>query len=141
ILLQNAFDAALLARLAQIPRRIGYARDGRAFLLTDPIKVPVRGSIPRHERYYYLELLRRAGFIESVPSCEEIRIQADPDAGRDLFRNFGRRAERVIGVSPGAAFGSAKRWLPERFAAAARGLAHGWDAEVAVFGTSAEAPL
>src|SRR5262249_58638806 len=87
ILLQNAFDAALLAWLSQIPRRIGYARDGRGVLLTDPINVPVRGSIPRHERYYYLELLRRAGFIESVPPCEEIRINADPDAGHELFRS------------------------------------------------------
>jgi len=48
ILLQNAFEAALLARLAGIPKRIGYARDGRGWLLTDPIAVPKPGDIPRH---------------------------------------------------------------------------------------------
>ena len=141
ILLQNAFDAALLAWLARIPRRIGYARDGRGFLLTDPIPPPRKGSIPPHQRYYYLELLRRAGWIESLPEVPQIRIHADPSSGRELFRRFGLRGERVVGVSPGAAFGSAKRWLPERFAAAGATLAAEWDAEVAVFGTSAEEGL
>src|SRR5260370_42553393 len=68
ILLQNAFEAALLARLAGIPRRIGYDRDGRGWPLTDPVAVPKRDDIPRHERYYYLELLRRAGVIEDIPA-------------------------------------------------------------------------
>jgi heptosyltransferase-2 len=54
ILLQNAFEAALLARLAGIPRRIGYDRDGRGWLLTDPIAVPKPSEIPRHQSFYYL---------------------------------------------------------------------------------------
>ncbi len=141
ILLPNAFDAALLAWLARIPRRLGYARDGRSFLLTDPIPTPRRGSIPAHQRYYYIELLRLAGFLDSLPECREIRLHGDTAAGRELFRGFGLRGERVIGVSPGAAFGSAKRWLPERFSSAAATLSREWDAEVAVVGSSAEAPL
>src|SRR5579872_1661987 len=40
ILLQNAFEAAAIAYLAGIPRRIGYARDGRSLLLTQAIAVP-----------------------------------------------------------------------------------------------------
>src|SRR5438105_9613172 len=67
ILLQNAFEAALLAWLARIPNRIGYDRDGRRYLLTQAIPVPRPGEIPRHERFYYLELLRRAGWIEELP--------------------------------------------------------------------------
>lgn len=141
LLLPNSFDSALLAWLARIPRRIGYARDGRRWLLTDPIPTPAPGSIPQHERYYYLELLRRAGFLERLPECDEIRLSADPEAGRATFRSFGLRAERVIGVIPGAAFGSAKRWLPERFAAVASRLAAEWDADVAVFGTAPESEL
>ena len=141
ILLQNAFDAALLVWLAGIPRRIGYARDGRGFLLTDAIRPPRRGEIPAHQKYYYLELLRRAGLVESLPECGEIRLEADAAHGRSLFSHFGLRNGRVIGVSPGAAFGSAKCWLPERFAAAAAVLALEWDAEVAVFGSASEKPL
>src|SRR5450756_1649582 len=67
ILLQNAFDAALIVWLAGIPERIGYRRDGRGMLLTCAIPVPEPGDIPRHERFYYLELLRRAGLIERFP--------------------------------------------------------------------------
>ena len=54
LLLQNAFDAAWLAWRAKIPERIGYARDGRSFLLTKAIPVPRVGEIPAHEKLYYL---------------------------------------------------------------------------------------
>ena len=54
ILLQNAFEAALISRLAGIPRRIGYDRDCRGFLLTDAIAVPKPPEVPRHESFYYL---------------------------------------------------------------------------------------
>jgi heptosyltransferase-2 len=54
-----------------------------------------------------------------------------------LFDSLGLRRP-VIGVSPGAAYGSAKRWLPERFAEAATKLAAGLGGSVAVFGSSAE---
>ena len=89
IVLPNAFDAALVAWLARIPRRIGYAREGRSLLLTDPIPVPRAGEIPAHQRYYYLELLRRAGLIDALPECAEIRLRADPEAGLSLLRDFG----------------------------------------------------
>src|SRR5256885_9528699 len=48
LLLQNAFDAAWLAWRAKIPRRIGYARDGRSLLLTNSVAVPKLGEIPVH---------------------------------------------------------------------------------------------
>ena len=117
ILLPNAFEAAALVWLAGIPRRIGYARDGRSFLLTTAVKVPKKGEIPRHERFYYLELLRRAGIINAMPASEQIRLGGAPAAraaGQARFAAIG--FDRVTGVSPGAAFGTAKRWLPERFA-------------------------
>src|SRR5205823_7894158 len=62
LLLQNAFDAAWLAWRAGVPERIGYARDGRSFLLTRAISVPKAGEVPPHEKFYYLELIRRAGW-------------------------------------------------------------------------------
>lgn len=102
ILLQNAFEAAWIAWLARIPTRIGYKRDGRQVLLTRAVDVPKPGEIPRHERFYYLELLRRAGFIDVLPASEAIRLNPGAAPG----------AKRVIGISPGAAYGTAKRWLP-----------------------------
>lgn len=144
ILLQNAFDAALVAALARIPERIGYARDARRPLLTQPIDVPRDGDTPAHERFYYLELLRRAGLINELPECSDIRLSGAMDAaaaGREEWARRGYSPSRWIGVSPGAAFGTAKQWLPERFAEAARQLASECDARVAVFGSPAEARL
>ena len=74
ILLQNAFDAAWLAWRARVPERIGYDRDGRGLLLTDRVPVPSFGEIPEHQRFYYLELLRRARLIERVPADTAARF-------------------------------------------------------------------
>jgi heptosyltransferase-2 len=44
----------------------------------------------------------------------------------------------VIGVSPGAAYGGAKRWLPGRFAEAAARVAQQRGARIAIFGSKQE---
>jgi heptosyltransferase-2 len=130
ILLQNAFEAALIAWLAGIPRRIGYNRDGRGLLLTDPIRLPDAGEIPGHQRFYYLEMLRRAGIIDGDL----------PDTPIQLSQTAGPRG-RIVGVSPGAAFGGAKRWPAGRFAAAAAEIAAQLGCSVAVFGSQNEREL
>jgi heptosyltransferase II len=136
ILLQNAFEAAAIVWLAGIPRRFGYDRDGRRALLTDPIRVPKPGEIPRHERFYYLEMLRRASVILKMPASEDIRLDM-------LKADYGQRniVPPVVGVSPGAAYGSAKRWLPERFAEAAVDVARSLGGSVVIFGSAGEREL
>ncbi len=143
ILLQNAFEAAAIAFLAGIPERIGYARDARSALLTRAIAVPEAGEILRHERFYYLELLRRAGIIDKMPESVHIRLDgagAARESGLMHFRELGL-GDRVIGISPGAAYGTAKRWLPERFAESANQLARELHATVAIFGSQSERAL
>lgn len=143
ILFQNAFEAAVLVSAAGIPTRIGYSRDARAWLLTHPIPLPKPGETPRHQRFYYLELLKRAGLINSYLLDEPIRLSTAPSAareGRSRFREAGF-AGPVIGISPGAAYGGAKRWLPERFAEAAVQLAAERRAGIAIFGSSEEASI
>jgi len=143
ILLQNAFEAAAVAAIAGIPQRIGYSRDGRGFLLTTAVPVPRPGEIPPHERFYYLELLRRAGILDSLPESDSIRLDGAPiarAAGLKRFRTLGL-GETVIGLSPGAAYGTAKRWLPERFAESANRIANELGASVAVFGSASERDL
>jgi heptosyltransferase-2 len=140
ILLQNAFDAALLAWMARIPERIGYNRDARGLLLNRAIPVPEPGEIPRHERFYYLELLRRAGLIERFPPGDAIRldgIDSAREAGMTHLAAFGIDTA-PLGISPGAAYGNAKRWLPERFAETAARFA---GLPVLIFGSAAERPL
>jgi heptosyltransferase II len=57
--------------------------------------------------------------------------------GRELFRQASVSGP-VIGVSPGAAYGGAKRWLPDRFAQAAVRIARERHATVAIFGAREE---
>jgi heptosyltransferase-2 len=143
ILLQNAFEAALIVWLARIPIRAGYNRDGRGWLLTHPIDVPEKGTIPRHESFYYLEMLRRAGIGHRLPGEALIRLDgaaAAREAGIIELKRAGFEGP-VIGVSPGAAYGNAKRWLPERFAEAAASIAKAKSAGIALFGARSERPL
>jgi heptosyltransferase-2 len=143
ILFPNSFESAAVVRLSGVKRIIGYARDGRSWLLSDAIPVPKHGEIAPHQRFYYLELLRRAGLIGAVPDVPEIRLDGVDELrakGETLFDMLGVKLP-VVGVSPGAAYGSAKRWLPERFAESAAQLAAQIGGSVAVFGSVAEKAL
>ena len=143
LLLQNAFDAAWIAWRAGIPERIGYNRDARGFLLTKPIRVPRAGEIPAHEKYYYLELLKRAGWIDALPEIPEISLYVSEEESRQAeakLQTFGSQVDAVrIAVGAGASYGSAKCWPPERFAKAINRLLKERKAEVILFGTPAEA--
>jgi heptosyltransferase-2 len=145
LLLQNAFDAAWLAWRAGIRERIGYARDGRSLLLTRAIAVPKRGETPAHEQFYYLELLKRAEWIETAAGETEISLRISEEAAGQaesrLLAAKSRRGATRIAIGAGASYGSAKCWLPERFARVADALAEKFDAEVLLFGTPAEAQV
>ena len=142
LLLQNAFDAAWIAWRAGIPERIGYNRDGRGLLLTKAIRTPRSGEIPAHEKFYYLELLKRAGWIDTIPDIREISLLVTGEQSRraeERLQSFGSKRGAVrIAVGAGAAYGSAKCWPPERFAAAINQLLKVRGAEVILFGTSSE---
>lgn len=143
VLLQNAFQAAWMAWRGGVRERIGYARDARSWLLTQAVPVPQPGEIPPHESYYYLELLRRAGWIERLPAVEEIRLSVEPvaleTAAGMLERAGARRGALRIALAPGAAYGSAKCWPAERFARLADRLIADFDADVIIFGAASEA--
>ena len=143
LLLQNAFDAAWLAWRANIPERIGYARDGRSLLLTKPVAVPKLGEIPAHEKFYYLELLRRARWADSLPDESFIPMTV-PEAKRrravEFLTESGARPNALrVAIGAGASYGSAKCWPPPRYAELASRLQAQKDADVILFGTTAEA--
>lgn len=147
VLFQNAFQAAWMAWRARIPVRVGYARDGRGPLLTESVEVPPRGAYG-HEAYYYLQLLFRAGLIERpepVRPLEETRLalrEAEKSWAEKRLQSLGLDGPRfLVGIHPGASFGPAKRWPPERFAALADRLAVTLRADVLIFGSAQEAPL
>jgi heptosyltransferase-2 len=145
LLLQNAFDAAWLAWRAGIPERIGYARDGRSFLLTKALPVPRPVEIPSHEKFYYLELVRRAGWLNPVPDEPFIGLTVLEEKCRSaeefLSRSGVRRGVLRIAIGAGASYGSAKCWPPARFAELANRLQSQNEADVILFGTAAEASV
>lgn len=147
VLFQNAFEAALLAFLAGVPRRYGYATDGRSLLLTEPVAVPDRRT-HLHQVHYYWDMLKPLG-LGGVPSSPELSVTTDEEAaiGARLARMGITSADLVVGLNPGSTYGSAKRWLPERFAEAATGIcrrleqARGRRVGVLILGAQGEEPL
>jgi heptosyltransferase-2 len=136
ILFPNSIGSALVPWRARIPERWGYATDGRRLLLTRATPVPdsVRG---RSQVYYYRAMLAGVGVAPSEPLEPHLTC---PDDWRTRG-GFRLGPGRWIALSPGAAYGTAKRWLPSRFALAADLLARERDAGIAVVGTAGERPL
>jgi heptosyltransferase-2 len=142
ILFQNAFDAALLAFLAGIPDRAGYATDGRRILLSRP--VPATEEVLRmHHAEYYLHLVSELGIPRLANPAMRLQVTGEErDAMVARLASLGvPRGSRILGINPGATYGSAKRWFPDRFAVAADALSEEWGASVVLMGSAPEMPL
>jgi heptosyltransferase-2 len=120
LLLPNSLHAAIIATRAGISGRWGYGADLRGPLLTRRA-ARARGL---HQVEYYQRLVRLLGF-ENGSGEPRITIPAGTrTAARTLLSSRGRVAGTpLVAIAPGAAFGSAKRWPPESFAALAAALA------------------
>ncbi len=137
-LFQRAFEAAWIARIGRIPVRVGYDTDGRRWLLTHAVPAS-RETLLVHRVEHNLALLEAVG----IPAANRELVLCA--GGADLNRARTRLAglgigmdERLFGLSPGATFGSAKRWPAERFAAVAEALAGQGRARGLVFGGPSE---
>jgi lipopolysaccharide heptosyltransferase II len=121
LLLPNSFRSAMLLFRSRVPERWGYRTDCRGALLTRAVS-PVPVGV--HQVEYYQQLTRALGFPggASTPRIEttgESRV-----AGQRLLAERGwRGAEPLVALAPGGAYGGAKRWPAEHFAALARELA------------------
>ncbi len=135
ILFQNAFEAALIAFLAGIPKRAGYNTDARRILLTEA--VPVNGMVKKgHQVDYYREMVKGLGFqnVETIPSLAVSKEQKE-ESGK-ILRSLGlMESSLLVGLGPGAAYGPAKQWFPERFGALAERLSRDFGARILVFGS------
>jgi heptosyltransferase-2 len=122
VLFQNAFEAAFIAWLAGIPRRYGYATDGRVLFLTEPVAVP-NGPVPTHQVEYYWNVLRPLGMGGEATS-PTLSVSAEEDRMVDVrLASAGIDSSAlIIGINPGSTYGSAKRWLSDRFAEVAKRL-------------------
>ena len=136
VLLPNSFRSSLIARSSGIPRRIGYARGGRGFLLTDRLVVPRdaegrRVPVPAVE--YYMAIVRALGYRVGSNRLE-LATTADDEAAADrAWERLGLAADRpVVCLNNGGAFGPAKSWPDDSFATLARRLVDELGARVLV---------
>ncbi|MDR1146598.1 MAG: lipopolysaccharide heptosyltransferase II [Verrucomicrobiales bacterium] len=135
LLFPNSLTVALEAWLAGIPRRVGFHGHRRRWLLTDsvPRPAPVAGFI--HQTRQNLELPRLLG-VTGTDSLENFQPVPRPPADRDLA------ARPYLAVCPGAAYGPAKRWPTDRFAAVINRLrAADRDLAAVILGADGDAPV
>lgn len=124
IIFPNSFQSALTAFLARVPRRIGYNKDVRGLLLTDPVPVP-EWKNKLHEVFYYLELISE---VERRILGTNTVMQTEPDCTMEISDERKRGARSILaaagvnGSKPIVALGvgstnsRAKRWPVEKYA-------------------------
>jgi heptosyltransferase-2 len=125
VLFPNSFRSALEVFLARIPRRVGFSGHSRRWLLNQrPGQTKARGIA--HQSYRYLELATTIGakVRPNFPSANPVD---------------GRRADLRFALCPGAEYGPAKRWLPERFTEVAREIAARLPVRWILFGIASDA--
>src|SRR5436190_22652650 len=147
ILLPNSFESALTSFLTKVPRRIGYNKDVRGLLLTDPVAVPEwKGRL--HEVFYYLHLIaeveRRVlgrSTVSSVLTDGRLDISDERKAGARLrLEKAGVDAgKKTVAIVAGSANSPEKRWPVESFAKLVDRLHDELDANVVSIGTKDEA--
>lgn len=141
VIFPNSFDSALVPWLAGIPARIGKCSDGRTLLLNGRYHVP-KDRTPCHEVEYYLNLMEYFGITgEQTPLHLSITSTEESAASALLAKHGIHANDFVLGINPGASYGSAKRWYPDRFAEVARLLAGQWSAKVVIFGGPGETDM
>ena len=134
VLLTNSWRTGMLAWLSGAPRRVGYARNGRGWLLTDRLYVP-RGmrKTPAPVLDYYLELAYELGCTTESPRLELATTPIDEAAADVAWQRLRLPAGRqVIAINSGGAFGSAKLWPTEYFVELARRIVRQTDRAVLV---------
>lgn len=139
LLLPNSFESAVMTFLGRVPQRVGYATDGRGWLLTNSLKP---ASEKHHQVQYYLALASALSAEITQPS---ISIEANDEekaaAARLLASEGIPLGRRYLVLNPGAAYGSAKRWSEEGFAAAGDILAGEMDMDAVIVGSEVERSL
>jgi heptosyltransferase-2 len=133
----RSLHAALLIFFGGARERLGYAADLRsAFLTTRVTRTQAVKSL--HQSEYYRHLISVLGDPGPLV-IPRLLLSDDEKAWAERFlKREGYRGGTLVGINPGAAYGDAKRWYPDRFAAVADALARRHDAEIIIFGGPAD---
>jgi len=124
ILLPNSPRVALESWLSGIPRRAGYCGHWRRWLLNQTVPEPRKPGPLEHHSLRFLRIARECGAETSSNEQPIFNIQI-----------AGAHQPMKIGLCPGAEYGPAKRWLPERFGEVAAKISGRSSAQWILFGT------
>ncbi|HEV7746170.1 MAG TPA: lipopolysaccharide heptosyltransferase II [Pyrinomonadaceae bacterium] len=149
VLFPNSLETALVASLARVPLRIGYATDGRQRLLTHPLALP-EWRESKHEVFYYLRIVaelewlskQEQSFLDTQPDGSLEVSDARKSVARGFLRERGIRAGvPVVALCPGSINSRAKRWPTDRYAALADRLIDELGVEVLLVGSKGESDV
>ena len=120
VIFPNSFRSASIVKLAGIPRRFGYAKEGRGLLLTDAVQIPP-WKAERHEVFYYLALVaeieKQILGTETVPMEVSTELNIPDEIVKAASERFLPGGGPIVAFGPGSTNSLAKRWPIERFAA------------------------
>ena len=149
VLFPNSFESALIAKLARIPQRFGYARDARGFLLTNAVRLP-EWKNRRHEVFYYLNLVaeveKKIARTETILANEpkiDLRVSDERKtrARRILIENGVDLSRKTVALGVGSTNSRAKRWSAESYAKLNDRLQNESDANVILVGAQDESEI
>ena len=140
IVLPNSFKSALAPFRARIPLRTGYLGEHRYGLLNDIRTLDHEATPTIVQRFAALGRDTK----EALPAPASLpypALRTDPDNTQRLLQSMSLELDKpVLGLCPGAAYGPARRWPVEHFAALA-GMAHERGFRIWLFGSADDAPL
>lgn len=149
VLFPNSLAAALVAFLARVPIRIGYATDRRQSLLTHPLLVPEwRDS--KHEVFYYMQIIaelewrikHEQTFLATQPDASLEVAEPRKTAALEFLQQKGvQEGGKLVALCPGSINSRAKRWPADRYAALADRLIDDLGAQVLLIGSAGEAQV
>ena len=129
ILFPNSLRVALESWLSGIPRRVGYRGHCRSWLVNQIVREPRKPRPPEHHSLRFLRIARECG-------AETSNIEVPKPNQTSNIEH-----QTLIGLCPGAEYGPAKRWLPERFAEAAAKITAQSSAQWILLGTKTDAAI
>lgn len=141
ILLPNSFSSAFFLWRARVKKRVGYKADKRSLFLTDPIPFSKERE-KEHLVITYQRLLTPLGIEVDETKPLLVVSEEEKERAKALLQEKGvDLSHTLMGINPGAAYGSAKCWLPDRFNAVALRLLQNPHVTVLLFGDEAGASL
>lgn len=142
ILLTNSFSSAWWFWRGKVQNRLGYSCNMRHFLLNKAIPFPKTRSA-QHLVVTYKMLLEPLGIPVSSTAPKLYVSEEEKQEAKELLHNLNidPATHTLIGINPGAAYGTAKCWLPDRFHAVAEKLLQDPHVCILFFGDAAGAPL